>query len=58
MANLSKVVEDDKKTTQTITLSGRYRNALIEEAKSNGLSLSAQIALILSSHIKEKGLNL
>jgi hypothetical protein len=58
MANISKVVEDDKKTTQTITLSGRYRNVLIEEAKSNGLSLSAQIALILSSHIKEKGLTL
>ena len=55
MANLIlRVVPDDKKITQTITLPGKLRNALLKEADRNGLSLSAQITMSLNRYMESR----
>jgi predicted HicB family RNase H-like nuclease len=43
--------DNDKKVTQTIALSPKLRNALIIEAEKNGLSLSAQINMVLNRYM-------
>lgn len=53
-AQLTKKVEADKVTTQTISLVGRDREILIDKARENGRSLSAEIMYRVRQTLQEE----
>lgn len=48
-----RIVKEDEVVSQPVRMLGKYRNNLVREAKEKGISLSAQLALVLSQHYDE-----